>query len=133
VFKHEKFHGGKISKERLSVLECTNAIDSTKLKLLVIGKSKATRSNTNVRTFPYDYVSQNRACMHWIKQLDLSFKKQKINILLFIDTLLIFRLKIYKCNNSHCNIQLFLSQFVFPYNTISRLIRFFKLVTRRAS
>ncbi|KAE9528898.1 hypothetical protein AGLY_012473 [Aphis glycines] len=91
VFKREKCHGGKLSKERLSVLACTNATGSQKLRLLVIGKSKAPRCFKNVRTFPCDYVSQNRAWMtgdifiNWIKQLDLSFKKQNRNILLFVD------------------------------------------------
>lgn len=63
VFKREKCHGGKLSKERLSVLACTNATGSQKLRLLVIGKSKAPRCFKNVRTFPCDYVSQNRAWM----------------------------------------------------------------------
>ncbi|CAI6354755.1 unnamed protein product [Macrosiphum euphorbiae] len=91
VFKREKCRGGKLSKERLSVLACTNATGSQKLRLLVIGKSKAPRCFKNVRTFPCDYVSQNRAWMtgdifiNWIKQLDLSFKKQNRNILLFVD------------------------------------------------
>lgn len=68
-------------KERLSVLACTNATGSKKLRLLVIGKSNAPRCFKNVRTFPCDYVSQNRGWMtgdifiNWIKQLDLSFKK----------------------------------------------------------
>lgn len=91
VFKHEQCHGGKLSKERLSVLACTNATGTEKLRLFVIGKSRAPRCFKNVRSFPCDYQSQNRAWMTgdifttWIKKLDLSFKAQKRKILLFVD------------------------------------------------
>jgi len=44
-------------------LTCTNATGSQKLRLLVIGKSKAPLCFKNVLTFPCDYVSQNCAGM----------------------------------------------------------------------
>lgn len=37
VFKNEICHGGKLSKERLTVLVCTNSTRTHKLKLVVIG------------------------------------------------------------------------------------------------
>lgn len=81
-----KCHGGKLSKECLSVLACTNVTGSQKLRFLVITKSKVPSCLKNVRTFSCDYISQNHAWMtgdifiNWIKKLDLSFKKQNSNI-----------------------------------------------------
>jgi len=63
VFKKESCHGGKLSKERLTVMACANATGTHKLRLLVIGKSRSPRCFKNVKTFPVDYVSQSRA---WI-------------------------------------------------------------------
>jgi len=40
IFKNETFHGGKVSKERLMVLVCTNSTGTHKLKLVVIEKSR---------------------------------------------------------------------------------------------
>lgn len=91
VFKNETCHGGKMSKERLTVLACTNSTGTHKLKLVVIGKSRSPRCFKNVRTFPCDYLSQSHAWMtgelftNWIQQLDTIFGKQKRKIILFID------------------------------------------------
>lgn len=91
VFKNETCHGGKMSKERLTVLACTNSTGTHKLKLVVIGKSRSPRCFKNVRTFPCDYLSQRRAWMtselftNWIQQLDTIFGKQNRKIILFID------------------------------------------------
>lgn len=54
--------GRKVSKERITVMPCSNATGSHKLKLLVIGKSKNPRSFKNVN-LPVVYKSQNKA---WI-------------------------------------------------------------------
>lgn len=91
VFKHETCHGGKMSKERLTVLACANSTGTHKLKLVVIGKSRFPRCFKNVRTFPCDYLSQRHAWMtselfkNWIQQLDTMFGKQKRKIILFVD------------------------------------------------
>lgn len=83
VFKNETCHGGKLSKERLTVLVCTNSTGTHKLKLVVIGKSRSPRCFKNVRTFPCEYLAQCRAWMteilfmNWIQQLDAFFGKQK--------------------------------------------------------
>ncbi|GFS60049.1 tigger transposable element-derived protein 4 [Trichonephila clavipes] len=58
VFKNETCHGGKLSKERLTVLACTNATGTHKIKLVVIGKSRSPRCFKNVRSLPCDYLSQ---------------------------------------------------------------------------
>ena len=57
VFKKESCHGGKLSKERVTVLTCANATGTHKLRLLVIRKSRSPRCFKNVQSFPVDYVS----------------------------------------------------------------------------
>ncbi|GFT03195.1 tigger transposable element-derived protein 6 [Trichonephila clavipes] len=79
VFKNETCHGGKLSKERLTVLACTNATGTHKIKLVVIGKSRSPRCFKNVRSLPCNYLSQARSWMtgdlfkNWIHQLDAIF------------------------------------------------------------
>ena len=91
VLKGESCHGGKLSKERVTVLACCNATGSHKVRLLVIGKSRAPRCFKNVKTFPVDYTSQRRSWMtgelfiNWLKKLDLFFEKKNKKILLLID------------------------------------------------
>ncbi len=91
VFKNESCHGGKLSKERITVLACSNATGSHKLRLLVIGKSRSPRCFKNVKSFPVDYVSQSRAWMtaelftDWLKNLDQYFGRKKKKVLLFVD------------------------------------------------
>lgn len=43
TFKGEQCHGGKQSKERITVLHCANMSGNNKLPLLIIGKSKNPR------------------------------------------------------------------------------------------
>lgn len=52
AFKGEKCKGGKKSKQRLTVLLCTNSTGSQKLKPLVIGKSMNPRCFKNVKSLP---------------------------------------------------------------------------------
>jgi DDE superfamily endonuclease/Tc5 transposase DNA-binding domain len=63
TFRSEKCHGGKKSKERLTVMVCTNMFGTDKVKLLVIGKSKKPRCFKNVRSLPVDYASNKTAWM----------------------------------------------------------------------
>lgn len=91
VYKNETCHGGKLSKERLTVLTCANSTGTDKLKLLVIGKSRNPRCFKNVKTFPCAYVPQHRAWMtaeifkNWVTEIDKNFGKQKRKVILFID------------------------------------------------
>ena len=57
--------GFKMSKERLTVLACSNAAGTNKLSLMVIGKSKKPRAfkNINVNSLPVHYKSQGKAWM----------------------------------------------------------------------
>jgi hypothetical protein len=59
--------GYKRSKERLTVMACSNASGEHKLKLTLIGKSKNPRAfkNVNVKNLPVNYANQK---MHgWIQ------------------------------------------------------------------
>lgn len=68
--------GHKSSKERLTVLTCSNASGTHKLKLAVIGKAKKPRSfkGTEVKSLPCDYYNHPKAWMNqaiftaWFKE-----------------------------------------------------------------
>ena len=55
--------GPKDSKERITILACSNASGAHKLKLLVIGKSANPRALSGIKTFPVIYRSNKRAWM----------------------------------------------------------------------
>src|SRR5699024_11532775 len=55
--------GGKLSKERVTVLVIVNMTGSIKKKLLVIGKSKKPRCFRNVKRLPVIYESNKKAWM----------------------------------------------------------------------
>jgi hypothetical protein len=59
----DKAFGVKESKERLTVLVCTNAAGTHKLKLTVIGKSARPRALKGVNNFPLHHHAKKRA---WI-------------------------------------------------------------------
>ena len=50
--KGEKVAGGKISKDRLAVLCCSNADGSHKMPLFIVGKSKKPRCFRGVKSLP---------------------------------------------------------------------------------
>ncbi|XP_041372694.1 tigger transposable element-derived protein 4-like [Gigantopelta aegis] len=89
--KGEQCHGGKKSKDRITLLVTANMTGTEKLKLLVIGKSAKPRCFKNVRSLPVDYRSNKKAWMtgalftEWVKDLDKSMKRQKRKILLLVD------------------------------------------------
>ena len=56
VFKNETCHGGKMSKECVTVLACTKPSGTNKLKLAVIGKARSPCCFKNVHIFPCDYL-----------------------------------------------------------------------------
>lgn len=91
TLKGDPCNGGKNSKERLTVLLCTNSSGKDKLKPLVIGKSKKPRCFKNVSTLPTDYTANKKAWMNgkvfgdWLKQTNNAMKKKRKHILLFID------------------------------------------------
>ena len=90
-FKGDKCHGGKKSKERISLLVCSNMDGSEKLPLLVIGKFAKPRCLKGVNSLPVQYKSNKKAWMvseiftEWIKDLDRKFSREKRKVLLFVD------------------------------------------------
>lgn len=90
-FKGEKCVGGKLSKERLTVLVASNMTGSEKKKLLVIGKAKQPRCFKNVKSLPVDYESNSKAWMtsvlfeKLIRQWDNKIFRQKKKMLLLVD------------------------------------------------
>ena len=90
-FKNEPCHGGKHSKDRVTVLVGANADGSEKLPLLVIGKSKKPRCFKNVNSLPVVYDASKKAWMNstiftsWLRQLDKRFARQQRNVLLLLD------------------------------------------------
>lgn len=91
AFKGDNCHGGKKSKDRLTVLLCANADGSDKMTPLIIGKSQKPRCFKNVKTLPVSYDANKTAWMtanifiEWLKKIDKDMKKQKRKILLFMD------------------------------------------------
>ncbi|XP_048757081.2 tigger transposable element-derived protein 4-like [Ostrea edulis] len=89
--KGEDCHGGKRSKERLTVMVSSNMDGSEKLKLLVIRKYENPRCFKGVKSLPVTYKSNKKAWMtscifaQWLKDLDRKFTREKRKVLLFID------------------------------------------------
>lgn len=92
AFKGEKCFGGKLSKERLSVLLCAFA-DGKFEKPLIIGKAVKPRcfKNIDVSMLPCEWHSNKKAWMTlkimegWLIKLNQRMVQQKRNILLFMD------------------------------------------------
>lgn len=116
-FKGEDCAGGKRSKERITVMLCAS-VTGKKFKPLVIGKNENPRcfKNINIRSLSVHYYFNNKAWMNsyifedYLKTLNQQMKRQKRNILLFIDNAL-----------SHPNVQLsnIKLQFLSPNTTCS--------------
>ncbi|XP_050536842.1 jerky protein homolog-like [Daktulosphaira vitifoliae] len=91
--------GHKVSKERVTVLNCANSAGNHKLPLLLIGKSKNPRAFKNVKKLPLFYKSQPKAWMtaalftEWydevfiseVKKHQKSVKKEGSKVLLIVD------------------------------------------------
>lgn len=90
-FRSEKCHGGKHSKQRLTLLLAANMDGSEKLKPLILGKSANPRCFKGIKSFPVKCRANKKSWMttklfnEWLTQLNKSMKKQKRKILLFMD------------------------------------------------
>ena len=92
IVKGRDYHGGKRSKDRIRIACCTNLLGE-KEKLLVIGKSRSPRcfGKINVKHLPVIYKHNKKAWMTsgiflaWVNILNNKMKKEKRNVLLFID------------------------------------------------
>lgn len=89
-FSGDPCHGGKRSKERVSVLFCCNMDGTEKSKLLLIGKSKRPLCLRGVYV-PVEWESNGSAWMtkvifnKWLLNFDSQMAKQKRKVLLFLD------------------------------------------------
>ncbi|GFT93233.1 tigger transposable element-derived protein 4 [Trichonephila clavipes] len=89
AFKKEKCHGGKHSKQRLTILLAVNMDGSEKITPLVIGKSAKPRCFKGMNSFPTKYRSNKKAWMttelfnEWLVSLNSDMKREKRHIVLF--------------------------------------------------
>lgn len=90
-FKSVDCKGGKRSKERLTVLVCSNMSGSEKVPLLVIGKASNPRCFKNVKTLPTQYENNKKAWMtseifkQWLVKLDKKFQNQNRKVAMIVD------------------------------------------------
>lgn len=90
-FKKEKLIGGKICKDRLTILCCSNADGSHKLPLYVIGKSKKPRCLRHVKSLPTTYRANNNAWMtsalfkEWLLDFNKTMRLRNRKALLLLD------------------------------------------------
>lgn len=90
-FKGETCTGGKLAKDRLTVLLCANMDGTDKRKLLVIGKSQNPRCFKNVKVLPVNYRANKKAWMtssifeEEIRRWDTELAKKQKKALLLVD------------------------------------------------
>ncbi|GFS50827.1 tigger transposable element-derived protein 6 [Trichonephila clavipes] len=95
TFKKEKCHGGKHSKESLTILLAVNMDGSEKITPLVIRKSAKPRCFKGINSFPTKYRSNKKAWIttelfnEWLVQLNSDMKSEKRHILLFLDNCIV--------------------------------------------
>lgn len=91
VHRTETCHGGKRSKERVTILLACNEDGSEKLKPYMIGKSQNPRCFKNIRHFPCEYSNNRKAWMtaekfkNWLRAFDGKMRAKRRNILLLVD------------------------------------------------
>ncbi|CAF1597859.1 unnamed protein product [Rotaria magnacalcarata] len=94
TLNRDQCKGGKKSKERYTILFCVNSTGEEKLKPLVIAKSLKPRcfKNLNVSKLPINWRANKTAWLNvklfseWLSDLNVSMKKQKSKIILFLDS-----------------------------------------------
>lgn len=90
ALKSDKWAGGKIAKDRITVHICANVTGSEKIPLLVIGKSAKPRCFKNVKTLPVEYRNKKSWMTtvlfeEWLLKLDRRMKVQQRKIVMFMD------------------------------------------------
>lgn len=99
--KNEKCSGGKLSKERITLLVAANMTGTEKRRMLVIGKSKNPRCFKNVKRLPVSYDNNKTAWMtsfifsKVLKECDTELERRSRKILLLVDN-----------SPSHCSVTL---------------------------
>ena len=90
AYKHDERKGCKKLKDRITIL-VTASLTGEKKRPFIIGKSAKPRCFKNIKTFPADYTSQNKAWMtseiysRWLKGWDSQLRDQNRKILLLHD------------------------------------------------
>ncbi|XP_065157210.1 tigger transposable element-derived protein 4-like [Atheta coriaria] len=90
-FNCENCSGGKLSKDRITVMVAANMSGTAKKKLLIIGKSQKPRCFRSVKSLPVDYAINRKAWMtselfeKWLRDRDRDLVKKKKKILLLVD------------------------------------------------
>ncbi|XP_053404457.1 tigger transposable element-derived protein 4-like [Mercenaria mercenaria] len=90
-FKGVDCNGGKRSKERLTVMVCTNMSGTDKLPLFIIGKSAKPRCFKNVKTLQTQYTNNKKAWMtgqifeDWLRKIDREMKRRGRRITMVVD------------------------------------------------
>lgn len=91
TFKNQKCHGGKNSKQRVTLMLAANMDGSEKLKILLIGKIVKPRCFRGIKWLPVEYKANSKAWLtgqlleEWVLNLDKHFQSTDRKILLFID------------------------------------------------
>ena len=62
--KGELCHGGKKSKNRITVLLCANMDGTEKMRRIVIEQSKKSRCFKGIKSLPVDYYANRRSWMN---------------------------------------------------------------------
>lgn len=90
-FKGEKCIGGKLSKDRITVLVCANMDGTEKRALTVIGKSNKPRCFKHVKNLPVHYLANTKAWMTGdffkseLQRWDHELMKENKKVLLLLD------------------------------------------------
>jgi transposase-like protein/uncharacterized membrane protein len=90
-FKNEKCYGGKKSKERITVVVCSNMDGSEKWPLFVIGKFKSPRCFKGLKKLCVNYRANSKAWMtselfsEWLQEFDSSMFRKQRKVLLIVD------------------------------------------------
>lgn len=90
AFSGEPCHGGKHSKERLTVVVGANILGTENLPLLVIGKSRHPRGFKGVKSLPIWYKANSKAWIRqdlfeqYLRKLDCKYEQQKRKVLMFV-------------------------------------------------
>lgn len=91
TFAGDNCMAGKHSKLRVTVLVGANKTGTDKLRLLVIGKSKAPCCFKNIKMLTVTYMANSKAWMtqalfeQWLQEMDHHFQRQKRKVLFAVD------------------------------------------------
>jgi hypothetical protein len=89
--KGDVCRGGKLSKQRVTVLVMANMDGTDKRKLMVIGRFEKPRCFSGIQKLPVDYKANKKSWMtsslfqEFVKKFDIEMHHQKRKVLLIVD------------------------------------------------